>query len=386
MSALRIVLANGSLAAYPQGGGHWTCLLQPLLGLKALGHDVFWLEAMGSKGNPARDQALVAAFFARMAEYGVADRCMLLLQPRGAPLSLETAEAAGKEMAEIREIIRSADLLWNFASTLRQPVLSLFRRRALLDLDPGHWQVSALDWDLGQHDHHAFLTVGSKIQDPDCEVPTLGRAWTAFPPVVYLPLWAAAPDPGPAAPFSSITQWNWGELWLGKRVLSISKRDGYLRYLALPRRTGRRFELGANIHPDDPTPDRPALQEHGWTLVQPHEVADSPASYQRFIAASRAEISCPKPIYRELRTGWLSDRSAGYLASGRPVLAEDTGFTDRFPAGEGLLAFRTEDEAAAGVAAIDGDYRRHSRAARAFAEEHLDSRRSLPAMLAACDG
>jgi hypothetical protein len=197
-------------------------------------------------------------------------------------------------------------------------------------------------------------------------------------------MWNFAPDPGRKTPFSSVTHWTWGELWLQDRVLSISKRDAYLRYLELPQRTMRPFELAANIHPEDQTGDRELLCSHGWKLVDPWQVAVSPQAYQNYIARSRAEISCPKPIYRELKSGWFSDRSAAYLASGRPVLAEDTGFSDHFPTGEGLLMFHDLSEAIVGVADIDANYERHRRAAREFAEEFLDSRRSLETMLAAC--
>jgi hypothetical protein len=146
----------------------------------------------------------------------------------------------------------------------------------------------------------------------------------------------------------------------------------------------RPFELAANIHPEDQTGDRELLCSHGWKLVDPWQVAVSPQAYQNYIARSRAEISCPKPIYRELKSGWFSDRSAAYLASGRPVLAEDTGFSDHFPTGEGLLMFHDLSEAIARVVDIDANYERHRRAAREFAEEFLDSRRSLETMLAAC--
>ena len=152
---------------------------------------------------------------------------------------------------------------------------------------------------------------------------------------------------------ASITQWTWDEIWYGKRVLSTSKRDAFLRYLEMPRRTGRTFELAANIHPKDTTGDRERLLNRGWKLVHPHRVARSPAIYQAYIHRSRAEFSCPKPIYRELKTGWFSDRSAAYLASGRPVLAENTGFEDHLPTGSGLISFHDFDEAQAGVAEID---------------------------------
>jgi hypothetical protein len=134
----------------------------------------------------------------------------------------------------------------------------------------------------------------------------------------------------------------------------------------------------------DSTGDRELLLANGWKLADPHEVAASPAAYADYIRRSRAEISCPKPIFRELKTGWLSDRSAAYLASGRPVLAEDTGLSDHLPTGEGLLVFRDLEEAVAGVAEIDAHYEHHCRAARMFAEEYLDSDRCLSKMLALC--
>jgi hypothetical protein len=363
----------------------WTLFLQHLLGLRDLGHDVFWLEVLRSNGDTSRDRRLIEGFFRRMREHGVDERCMLLVCDKGvAEPALASAEVYGASAQRVEEIARSADLVWNYACALRPPLLSLFKRRALVDGDPGHLQVSALSWDMGLRDHDAFLTAGGKLHDADCAVPTLGVTWHPFPQFVYLPMWDVAPDPGPQAPFTSVTQWNWGEIWLGKRPLSIAKRDAYLQYVALPRRAGRPFELAANIHPADQTGDRELLLDYGWTLVDPHEVAQTPAAYQAYIRSSRAELCCPKPIYRDLRTGWFSDRSACYLASGRPVLAEDTGSGDWLPTGHGLVAFRDEGEALAGVAEIDGNYAHHAQAARDLTEAYLDSRRCLPAMLATC--
>jgi hypothetical protein len=205
--------------------------------------------------------------------------------------------------------------------------------------------------------------------------------WHRFLPFVHLPLWDATPDPGPAAPITSVTQWTWEELWLGDRVLSVSKRDGYLPYLTLPRRAERPFELAVNLSDTDDTGDRELLIDHGWRLTHPHTVAASPAAYQRYIAGSRAEFGCPKPIHRALRTGWFSDRSAAYLASGRPVLFEDTGIGERLPTGKGLLLFCALAEAVEGVCALDADWPSHARAAREIAEQFLDGRQILRAML-----
>jgi hypothetical protein len=383
-SGVRIVLGNNSLAKYPDGGGHWTWFLQYALGLTALGHDLFVLESLLSSGNEAEDRRRIEIFFNRMDQYQLRERCALLLYPKTLDVQeLETAQLYGRSREQILETIRSADLMWNLACSVRQPMLSRFKRRVLIDVDPGHLQISALTWEMDIQDHQALLTVGRKIHDPDCGVPTLGLKWQSFAPFVYLPMWQAAPDPGRDAAFSSVTHWTWEELNYQGRVVSVSKRAAYLRYAELPKRARRSFHLAAYIIAEDKTGDRELLETNGWTVLDPRRTVATPEDYREFIIRSRAEIQCPKPIHPQLRTGWFSDRSACYLASGRPVLAEDTGFGEHLPTGEGLLQFSNIDEAVAGVAAIDADYARHSRAARRIAEEHLDSRRWLPAMLAA---
>ena len=391
---MRIVLGDSSMAGYLRGGGHWTVMLQYLLGLRDLGHDVLLLELMEPKGDPSRDERRIAAFFARLARYGLEDCGALLLlescksDPGSQTLEvvqdIDTARVYGKTLARIKELIKNADMVWNNCCGIRQPLLGMFKHRVLIDLDPGLLQISALSWNMDIPDHQAFLSVGGKMNDADCEVPTLGVKWRTFLPFVYLPMWDVKPDPGHDRPFSSVTHWSWGELWWDGRVFSISKRDGYLPFIDLPVRTARTFELAVRFKPTDESGDRESLVEHGWNLVDPWEVVASPADYQAYIAESRAEISCAKPIFRDLKTGWFSDRSACYLASGRPVLAQDTGFSERLPTGKGLVTFRTLDEAVAGVAEIDARYPEHMRAARELAEEFLDSRRCLADMLSVC--
>lgn len=385
MSCVRLVLGNSSLADYLQGGGHWMIRIQYLLGLRALGHDAVLLELLWSTGNPARDDQLIDSFFARLDEYGLKDYAVLLLFEKDCPEQIfERARVYGRTQAQVKELILNADVLWNDCCGIRQPLLGMFRHRVFLDGDPGHLQVSALTVDVGLSDHHAFLTVGKKLHDADCQVPTLGLKWHTFTWFVYLPLWEVRPDQGPTAPFTSVTHWSWGgELWHQNRLISTSKRDAYLRYLKLPEQTARAFELAVNIDADDQTGDRELLEQHGWKTVDPWKVAKSPSAYQQYLATSRAEISCPKPIFRELNTGWFSDRSACYLASGRPVLAEDTGISDYLPTGEGLVVFNDLEEAIAGVTDIDSKYERHMRAARKLAEDFLDSQQCLPRMLAA---
>src|SRR6185503_19557912 len=150
MSQLRIVLGNSSLADYLQGGGHWLVRIQYLLGLRALGHDAVLLELLWSTGNGIRDQELISSFFGRLDEYGLKDHAVLLLFEKDCKEQIfERAQAYGRTLAEVKELITSADALWNDCGGICQPLLGMFRHRVLLDGDPGHLQVSALTVDVG---------------------------------------------------------------------------------------------------------------------------------------------------------------------------------------------------------------------------------------------
>lgn len=186
-SSARIVLASAFLADYPQGGGHWSWFLQYLLGLRALGHEVFVLELLRSSGDPRLDDHFVRSFFERLEGYGCRANAALLLAEAEEPFSLESATVHGLPAGRVREIAESADLLWNLCGTVEPPLLSLFRRRVLIDTDPGIYQLSALEWDMGIDEHEVLFTVGANVGGADCEVPTLGRTWHAFRPFVHLP-------------------------------------------------------------------------------------------------------------------------------------------------------------------------------------------------------
>lgn len=373
------------MAQYPQGGGHWSVCLQYMFGMSALGVDWRWLEVLRSSGDPATDETRIRIFLKRMHHYGFGSQVAVALVARTSGMDLSAASIRGTSAETLIAWIRDADIVWNLCAALREPLLSQFRKRALLDLDPGHLQISALDHDLGILQHEVFFTVGHGLAGPDTLTPTLGAPWVPFWPLIYLDFWR--PDIGPpaGARISSVTQWTWGgELpWRGS-LLSTSKRDAYFRYLDLPIRTAQKFELAANIHSLDSTGDRERLLSNGWRLVDPHSVARTPALYRQYIKRCRAEFNCPKPVFRELRTGWFSDRSAAFLASGRPVIAEDTGFSDYIPTGRGLLRFRDADEAIAAIDEIDRDYPAHARAARELSEEYFGSTKTLRFMLDSC--
>jgi hypothetical protein len=240
-----------------------------------------------------------------------------------------------------------------------------------------------LDVNLDIQYHDIFLTVGKRINAPDSIVPKLGQKWQTFDQLIYLPRWEMAPAPERSRPFTSITQWTWEELHYRGRILSVSKRDAYLRYVALPQLTSCPMELAANIGTSDPAGDRDRLCANGWRLVDPGEVASSPERYHEYICGSRGEFVCPKPIHVELKTGWFSERSLAYLACGRPVIAEETGFSEWLPTGRGVLAFHNADTAAAAIAEVDGNYERHHSAAREIVEAYFPWRATVNTILSA---
>jgi hypothetical protein len=354
------------------------------MAFQAARHRVLWLEVLKSTGNREQDLRVVRTFYDRLESYDLAQHCILLLFPDSVDSQpLETAEVFGADAGGLARWIAEADVLLNFACSIRQPLLSGFKRRTLLDFDPGHLQISALNWDMNIADHENVMTIGARINAADSEIPTLGLRWQTFEPLIYLPAWQVKAPINREAPFTSITQWKWEELCYKQKVISVSKRDGYLKYMNLPKLARRPMELAANIGSLDPADDARLLREHGWRLVDPHRVAYSPESYRDYIGASRAEFMCPKPIHVQLRTGWFSDRSLSYLAMGRPVVAEETGFSERLPTGSGLLPFSDIDGATAAIAEIDTNYERHCRAACDIVEAHFNWRHTVDRIVSA---
>ncbi len=202
-------------------------------------------------------------------------------------------------------------------------------------------------------------------------MPTLGLQWIGTLPPVVLDQWPSANGVETdalttVANFRSYGSISKDGVMYGQKVHSLRT------VINLPRRVAERFVVAMRVHPDEQQ-DLAALDANGWQLVDPCQVAATPEAYRRFVQGSLAEIGIAKSGYVVSQCGWFSDRSACYLASGRPVIAQDTGFCQFLPIGQGLIAFATEDEAAAAVEGLRANYARHSQAARAIAEEFLDS-------------
>lgn len=381
MTRGRVIIA-GSLAQRPGVGGHAWVFLQYLLGFQRLGFEVLfldWLDAAMCRdpagGRCGAGESWNVRYLAEvMAQAGLAGAWSVNFQQGG--------ETLGMPRAAVLDFARQTDVLINVMGFLSDAeILGSARRRVFLDIDPGFgqmWQELGLATVFGGHD--AYVTIGENIGQPDCTIPTCGLPWITSPPPVVLAEWpvtAAADD----APFTGIASWRgpFGPVEFAGRTYGLRVHE-FRKFVTLPSVTGQRFDLALDIAPSE-TRDLALLQENGWNLRDPRAAVSGVNDYRSFIQRSQAELMIAKNMYVQSRSGWMSDRSICYLASGKPVLAQDTGFSRRYPAGAGLLAFTTLDEARAGVEEITRDRARHGRAARAVAEEYFAADKVLTRLL-----
>jgi hypothetical protein len=293
------------------------------------------------------------------------------------------AQTTGLARREVLERAARADILLNVMGYLDdEEILGQLRRRVFLDIDPGFGQMWRA---LGLHDpfrgHTDFATLGQNIGRPDCLIPTCGLQWITMAQPVVLEHWPLQPVSSNGA-FTSIGAWRGrnGPIEFQGRKYGLRVHE-FRNFMRLPSLCpGSRFEMAFDIHPGD-AKDITSFREHGWALVDPKDVAGGPAEYRAYIAQSKAEFMVPKQMYVDTHCGLFSDRSVYYLASGRPVVARDTGIDHLYPTGEGLLTFATLEEAAAGVEAINCNYARHAKAARELVVEYFDSDKVLTRML-----
>jgi hypothetical protein len=365
---LKILLA-GMVAGDPRQGGATWAVLQYVAGLSELGHEVMLVEPVAVEAlEPKGD---VVRYF----------HSLPFLEGRGALLAQGREETVGLPYTDLLEFANGADLLLNISGMLREErLLEAVPVRAFLDLDPGFnqvWEATGSEMGIGRHTH--CVTVGTRVGTDDCSVPTLGRRWIHTLPPVALGHWPQAEEP-PRRAFTSVGHWrsygsiDYGGVHYGQRAHSMRE------LFELPRRSGERFELALGIHPDE-IDDLRTLRENGWALIDPYEVAGDPGLYASFVRGSMAELGVAKSGYVNSRSGWVSDRSAAFLASGRPVVAQDTGLAEVLPTGEGLLLFGDVEEAVSGVQEVSANTGRHGRAARDLAEDIFDARKVLPRLL-----
>ena len=372
------IIFSGTIGQSGLGGQAWASL-QYLIGLRELGHDVVYLEDSGEEAmsyNWEKEEWVDDIQYPS----GYVHRC---LEPFGfgknwhykggdqhAGMSPEdfTARCAKADLMIIRAIP-----LWVWRKEYSLP-----RRRIFIDVDPGFTQINIASGDKGLAEGisrcERFFTYGQNIGAPDSTIPTNGWKWIKTLPPVAISQWPVTG--GAATHFTSILRWDHGFQNSEYKGAKYGQKDlEFPKFFSLPKRTNQKFRVAIN---------GPLLPpEHGWESVSGEIVTQTPWSYREFIQQSRAEFGVAKHGYVQMRSGWFSDRSICYLASGKPVLVQDTGVAAHIPLGDGMLTFHDLDGAIVGVEKINSDYQRHCRAARQLAENYFATGKVLPALLAA---
>jgi len=378
-NGLRIVVL-GYVVRGPLGGLAWHHL-QYVLGLARLGHDVCFVE--DSDDYPACYDPTQNAV-GTDPTYGLkftADAFEKLgLGARWAYHDAHTSRWSGPFAEDVLDFCASADLLLNLSGVnpLR-PWLLEIPARTFVDTDPAFTQIRHLTDPAARElatQHTSFFSFAENINSAASLVPDDGFRWQPTRQPVVLDAWPVTPG-RPDGKWTTVMQWDsYAAREYGGRRYGM-KSESFGKFVDLPRLAGSVFELSLG----SATAPRALLEDKGWMLRDPLEVTRDPWTYQRYLQESKAEFSVAKHGYVVSRSGWFSERSAAYLASSRPVLAQETGFSAWLPAGAGLLHFSTLDEALAGIEEINRRYDFHCRAARDVAEEFFDARKILPRLI-----
>jgi hypothetical protein len=378
------VVVFGIAFLYPLAGVTWQ-FLHYLVGLRRLGFDPYYVEdssrwvydpALGDfTPDPARN---IAAVLPALQAHGFGDRWACRVH------ALD-GRCYGLPQSRLRALYRDAVAMLNVtgAQEVREEHLG-GARRLYVETDPVASQLGVAEGDpktieqLAAHD--VLFTYGENLGRPDCGVPIERFTWQPTRQPVVLDFWPPAP-PTEHAPYTTIATWRHqnDRVFRGETYYWSKERE-FLKVLDLPRRCPAPIELALDITPDAPQTE-PLLREHGWRVVPAADVSRDVMVYRDYVRASRGEFTVAKDQNIRLRSGWFSDRSACYLAAGRPVVTQETGFSSILPTGRGLFGWLDEGEIVAAVDAIERDYAGNCRAAREIAAEYFAAETVLGSLM-----
>ena len=374
----------GLLAWAPFGGMTWQ-VLHHLAGIRRLGFDVWYVEE-GDRPvfSPTTycgtfDWAANVAYLQRQLErVGLGDR-WVFRPPGDGDTCVGALDRAG-----LAQLYKEADVVLNLCGSQElRPHHDAIGCLVYLETDPVANQIGVATGHqrtiqtLAAYDH--LFTYGENLGAADCGVPVERFQWQPTRPPVCVDWWSTTAGPPPTAALTTVANWKHAgrDVAWGGETYHWSKHHEFLRFVELPRRSALPLEAALGAISDEETA---SMRRHGWRILPSLSVAD-PDEYRRYIQASHGEFTVAKDQNIRLRSGWFSDRSACYLAAGRPVIMQDTGFTNVLPTGEGLLAFATMNEALCAIEMVARDYARHSAAARRIAAECFAAERVLGQVL-----
>jgi hypothetical protein len=379
---MAIAIVSGALANKPFNGGNAWTRLHWVLGFRRLGFEVYFVEEISTNSCIDANGCAAAPCDSVNAKYFRETVERFGLQEHASLICDDGTAVYGHEIHYLEQVARRADLLLNISGHLQlSSVKSAPRRKIFYDDDPGYTQFWYKAGQLGSrlNGYDYYFTIGENIGSAECHIPTDTISWQKTRVPIVLEEWPVVVRQK-FEQFTTVASWRgpFGVIEFGDKTYG-QKAHEFRKFLELPTTTELKFEIALNIHNDD-WKDRNALKRYGWEISSP-DVAATPDAFRTYVQNSSAEFSVAQGIYVETGSGWFSDRTAAYLASGKPALIQDTGFTRNYPTGEGLIAFSTFEDACAGAREIAANYDRHCHAARALAEEYFDSDKVLNQLL-----
>ena len=375
------IIVFGYIVRGPMGGMTWHHL-QYVLGLKALGFKVYYFEDSGdsefccynpktgiNSTDPRYGLRYAGKIFKRFG-----------LDKDWAYYDAHTKCWHGPLKNRKRQIFKSVEMMLNLSCSndIRDWTQDI-SIKVLVDTDPVFTQIRNLKDSLRRKlstKHNRFFTYGENFMNTNCSIPDDGIKWLPTRQPVVMDFWPVYPGPQNGN-FTTVMQWQSYTALTYKNQLFGVKDQSFMDFLELPKRVDGVFEIALG----SPSAPRNWLKAHGWHLSDPFTVTSTPLKYRLFIKNSKAEFSVSKHAYVISKSGWFSERSAVYLASGRPVLVQDTGFSEIIETGMGLISFSKLEEAIEGVNAITNKYKIHSKYARDIAERFFDSRLVLKSLI-----
>ena len=382
----RRILVMGFMGSCPIAGVLWQHL-HYIVGLQRLGHEVYYVEDSArypydpTSLNTSQDCTYAVATLRDLAKaFGFEDHWAYCAR------FLSNPESYGLDLARLRELYRGADAILNLcgAQELNEDLIQS-ERLIYVESDPGVEQIK-----IAQNDddartylssHRVLFSFGENISRSQFPVPLDGFLWLPTRQPVVTSFWTTDSTPPASAVFSTVANWSTrGQkdcTWDGHTYV-WSKSENFLRFVDAPIAAGETLELAADIPESSITH---LFRGKGWRLKSPYDLSVDKELYQRYIQGSRGEFTVSKENYVRLNTGWFSDRSACYLAAGRPVITQETGFTRLYGGEKGLFAFSELEDIREAAAKIRADYDVHSRAAFAIAEEFFEAEKVLASLL-----
>jgi hypothetical protein len=374
-SSVRVIVA-GAIAQYPMGGMTWH-YLQYVLGLARLGHDVFYVEDTGAgsydptRGGVSKECDFSVNYLAEvMGRFGLANRWAYRFGPRAQWYGLSDERRNG--------VLRSADLLLNISGMLERPEeYRCVRRLAYVDTDPVFNQIKLLQGNerfaalVDAHDVHFTFGEGTPGR-----LPPTGHRWRPTRQPVVLSEWEAGSAPRRDV-FTTVMNWSASKHPPVYDGMTYGQKDvEFLRFIDLPEHSAAELEIVMNVGKRRRAP-LDLIRSKGWRVVDAERACVDLDSYRDYIRSSAAEWSMAKNGYVQGQPGWFSERSACYLAAGRPVVVQDTGLRGILPVGTGVVTFTCLEEAAEAIRSVRADCARHAGAAREIAGEYFDSDKVL---------